>query len=255
MSEAPGTQETQREIREHYGEIARTRHLGAEAGDACCTPTAGSACCGGTAEISPQFYTAEEMAALPDGAFLSLGTGVPTRYAKIQRGETVLDLGSGAGVDVFLASRAVGPTGRAIGVDFTPAMVQRARTNARVGGYANVEFLEAPLERIPLPDSSVDVIISNCVINLSVDKPAVLSEAKRVLRPGGRFVVSDALRLGPGPASDAPSCDCTTGALSPEEWVRALGNAGFHDAAVMVEGEACCGEHSQGRGIVRAVKA
>lgn len=249
------------EIRARYGEIARTRAIAPviSSQGACCSPSAGGACCGPAAEAGPaQLYTAAELAALPEGAYLALGTGAPVRHARPRPGETVLDLGSGAGVDAFLASRAVGPTGRVIGVDFTPDMVRRARANAEDGGYQNVTFHEAPIERVPLPDMSVDVIVSNCVINLSVDKPAVLAEARRVMRPGGRFVVSDTLRLGPKPPNAAPSCDCTNGALSAGEWKRLLTQAGFVDVGITLEGagDGCCGnDASIGRGIIRARRA
>lgn len=244
------------EIRARYGEIARTRATAPAISSrgACCTPSAGSACCGPAAEASPtQLYTAAELAALPEGAYLALGTGAPVRHARPRPGETVLDLGSGAGVDAFLASRAVGPTGRVIGVDFTPDMVRRARANAEDGGYQNVTFHEAPIERVPLPDMSVDVIVSNCVINLSVDKPAVLAEAHRVMRPGGRFVVSDVLRIQPGASSAVPACDCTTGAMGPGEWKRRLLAAGFADVQVQLTRSAeCCGEGNVGSAIIRA---
>lgn len=234
-------------IQSRYGEIARTRATAPV--DACCEASEGATC---SAPTIP--YSASELAALPRGAFLALGTGAPVRHAALREGETVLDLGSGAGVDAFLASRAVGPTGRVLGVDFTPDMVRRAHRSAREGGYSNVSFHEAPIERLPLPDGSVDVVVSNCVINLSVDKPAVLAEARRVLKPGGRLVVSDTLRLGGGRASESPSCDCTTGALSPDEWTRMLAEAGFRDASVVIEGtNGCCGGSGDlGRGIIRA---
>ena len=161
-----------------------------------------------------------------------------------------MDLGSGGGIDVLLAAKAVGPTGRAIGIDFTPEMVRKARANAAEAGLANVEFHESPIEKVPLPDGIADVVISNCVINLSVDKPAVLREALRVLKPGGRFVISDTLQLGETPASEAPSCDCTTGALSASQWRDELRAAGFVDAT-LEEGPA---HGSVGTATVRARK-
>ena len=203
-------------MKRRYAEVATTRQ-------------GGGGCCGGG-----EAYSEDERAAVPGGALLGLGTGNPVREARVQPGEVVLDLGSGAGVDVFLAARQAGPTGKAIGVDFTPEMVARARANA--AGVPNVEFHLAPMERLPLPDASVDVVVSNCVINLSVDKPAVLREAFRVLRPGGRFVVSDTLRLGSLPLAARPSCDCETGAMSEKEWRAGLAAAGFVDVDVRPSG-------------------
>ena len=202
------------DVKRRYAQVAATREGG---------------CCGGG-----EAYSDDERAAVPSGALLGLGTGNPVREARLQPGETVLDLGSGAGVDVFLAATQVGPQGRAIGVDFTPEMVERARANAE--GIANAEFHLAPMERLPLPDASVDVVVSNCVVNLSVDKPAVLREAFRVLRGGGRFVVSDTLRLGSLPMAAQPSCDCMTGALSEREWRAHLAAAGFVDVEVRASG-------------------
>lgn len=158
-------------------------------------------------------------------------------------------------MDVLLAARAVGPTGRVVGVDFTPEMVARARRNAQTAGLANVEIHEAPIERLPLPDASVDVIVSNCVVNLSLDKDAVLREAFRVLRPGGRFVVSDTIRLLAGPPT-AVTCDCAGGAMSAGEWKRGLRKAGFADAEVEhTRTNACCGTEDTGAALIRARKA
>lgn len=208
--------------------------------------------------LAPGAYSPDELATLPEGSYLALGTGHPVRAAKLQPGETLVDLGSGAGVDVLLAARQVGPDGRAIGVDFTPQMLQRARANARAAGLANAEFVEGPIEAIPLPDATADAITSNCVVNLSTDKTAVLAEAHRVLRPGGRLVVSDTLRLRGLAPSEAPSCDCTTGALSADEWRAKLDQAGFTDVRVErqdLEGnDPCCGGPSVGRVLVQAVK-
>lgn len=221
MRRDPTPEAVRARVQEHYGAIARER------GASCCGPS----CCGGEKAAKKAFYSSDELGAVPEGAELGLGTGNPVREARLQPGETVLDLGSGAGVDVFLAARAVGPEGRAVGVDMTPDMVARARRNAREGGFANVEFHEAPIEEMPLADASVDAIVSNCVVNLSADKAAALREAFRVLRPGGRFVVSDTLRREETAAS-APTCDCIAGALTTREWETHLSAAGFSDVSV-----------------------
>lgn len=185
------------------------------------------------------------------GPDLGLGTGDPVTVAAPRPGEVVLDLGSGAGVDVIAAAKLVGPSGRAIGVDFTPEMVERARKHACAEGLANAEFLGGRLEELPLPDATADVIVSNCVVNLSVDKPAALREAWRVLKPGGRLAISDTLRVGGPP--QAPTCGCETGAMSEPEWRAGLRQAGFVDVDVAPEAPGgCCG--GTGRVMVRARK-
>lgn len=177
--------------------------------------------------------------AIPAEANLGLGCGNPTALAGLKPGETVLDLGSGAGIDCFLAARRVGPTGRVIGVDMTPEMIDRARANARRGGFSNVEFRLGEIENLPLADSSVDVIISNCVINLSTDKPRVFREAFRVLRPGGRLLVSDLVLTSPLPAAVSQSLDayvaCVAGALTREDYLSAITAAGFKNIEVVTE--------------------
>jgi SAM-dependent methyltransferase len=215
-------------IREKYGRAAEAAAQG------------GSSCCGERGERDPitrDLYAPGETAALPaEAVAASLGCGNPTALAALAPGETVLDLGSGGGIDVLLSARRVGPTGRAYGLDMTDQMLALARENARRAGITNVEFLEGEIERIPLPDASVDVIISNCVINLSPDKDRVLAEAFRVLRPGGRFAVSDVVVRGPVPADVRRSVElwigCVAGALEEGEYRAKLAGAGFADVEI-----------------------
>ena len=200
-------------------------------------------------------YSADELGAIPADANMGLSCGNPTVMASLRPGEVVVDLGSGGGLDVFLASKAVGPTGRAIGIDMTPEMVERARRGAAEGGYANVEFHESTIDRIPLPDNSVDCVISNCVINLAPDKRAVFREMFRVLKPGGRVAVSDiALKrpLPPALAADVSAyVGCIAGAIEIDEYEAGLREAGFDavhvvdagadlNAYAAVEGQAGC---------------
>jgi arsenite methyltransferase len=203
----------------------------------------GTACCGGGAELSgcdpitKNLYDDAEKAALPDKAVAaSLGCGNPTALAKIQPGEIVLDLGSGGGIDVILSAKRVGPTGKAYGLDMTDEMLALARENQKKAGIDNVEFLKGAIENIPLPDNSVDVIISNCVINLSGDKDRVLREAFRVLKPGGRFAVSDVVVRGEVPADVRKSMElwvgCIAGALEEFEYRNKLFSAGFESIDV-----------------------
>ncbi len=229
-------------VREGYGAIAR-------GGDACCAPVqegccgpAQRGCCGsGAAEdISERIgYGREELASVPEGADLGLGCGNPVALASLREGETVLDLGSGAGLDCFLAAGRVGESGRVIGVDMTPEMLERARENARRGGYANVEFRLGEIENLPVADASVDAIISNCVINLSPDKPRVFREAFRVLRPGGRLMVSDIVLDGELPPavreSAAAYVGCISGAARREEYLGMIREAGFEEVEVVEE--------------------
>jgi arsenite methyltransferase len=215
-------------VREKYGEIARS--VGKTG---CCAPAA----CGCSDPITSDLYSQAETAELPEEAVaVSLGCGNPTALIHLQPGQTVLDLGSGGGIDVLLSAKRVGPTGKVYGLDMTDDMVALARDNQRKAGATNVEFLKGTIEAIPLPDQSVDVIISNCVINLSVDKDAVLREAFRVLKPNGRFAVSDVVVRGEVPGDVRRSMElwvgCVAGALGDKEYVSKLENAGFADIEV-----------------------
>ena len=210
-------------VREKYGEIART--VGKTG---CCGPTA----CGCGGPITSDLYSGGETEGLPaEAVAVSLGCGNPTALIDLQPGQTVLDLGSGGGIDVLLSAKRVGPTGKVYGLDMTDEMLALARENQQRVGATNVEFLKGTIEAIPLPDQSVDVIISNCVINLSVDKDAVLREAFRVLKPGGRFAVSDVVIRGEVPAEVRRSMElwvgCVAGALRDDEYRSKLTAAGF----------------------------
>ena len=211
-------------IQEKYAEAARRAAAGGNA-------TCGCACCD---PITSNLYDDADAALVPDTALrASLGCGNPTALATLLPGDTVLDLGSGGGIDVILSARRVGPTGRAYGIDMTDEMLALARENARKAGVANVEFLKGRIEQVPLPDGAVDVILSNCVINLAADKDVVLREAFRVLKPGGRFAVSDVVVRGEIPPEVRRSLElwvgCVAGALSEEEYRRKLEAAGFTD--------------------------
>ena len=213
-------------VQEKYGAIARS--VGATG---CCGP---SACCGGGDPITTDLYSEAETQGLPaDAVAVSLGCGNPTALLALEAGQTVLDLGSGGGIDVLLSAKRVGPTGKVYGLDMTDEMLALARANQQKAGATNVEFLKGTIESIPLPDRSVDVIISNCVINLSSDKDAVLREAFRVLKPGGRFAVSDVIVRGEVPADVRRNMElwvgCIAGALTDTEYTSKLAAAGFTD--------------------------
>jgi SAM-dependent methyltransferase len=216
-------------VKEKYGQAALRVNAG---GSSCCGASAAlDGCCD---PITANLYDAVQTGALPQEAVLaSLGCGNPTALAQLSLGETVLDLGSGGGIDVLLSARRVGPTGKAYGLDMTDEMLALARENQRKAGVENVEFLKGEIENIPLPDNSVDVIISNCVINLSGDKDRVLSEAFRVLKPGGRFAVSDVVTRGAIPADVRQNMllwvGCIAGALQDYDYVAKLAKAGFDD--------------------------
>ena len=215
-------------VRERYAQIAREG-----------TPVPESTCWGPRpAEVAPRLgYKETDIEAVPKGANLGVGCGAPLGHAALRLGETVLDLGSGAGLDAFLAAREVGDTGRVIGIDMTPEMLERARRNAATGGYSNVEFREGRIEALPVEDASVDLVISNCVINLVPDKAAVYREVARVLRPGGRVVVSDVVLDAPLPEAVADSVaaltGCVAGAAMRADYLRTVAEAGLRDIEVV----------------------
>jgi len=223
-------------VKEKYGKAALTVSVGQKA--TCGGP---SGCCSsvpGTVDpVTVNLYDAKQTEGLPAEAVLaSLGCGNPTALARLNPGEVVLDLGSGGGIDVLLSARRVGPTGKAYGLDMTDEMLELARENQRKAGVENVEFLKGEIEKIPLPDNTVDVIISNCVINLSADKDKVLAEAFRVLKPGGRFAVSDVVVRGEIPAEIRRSVElwvgCLAGALDESDYVAKLKRAGFEEVSI-----------------------
>ena len=219
----------QQAVREKYGAIAIAVSSGSSS-SSCCGPAA----CGCGDPITSNLYSEAETSGLPaDAVTASLGCGNPTALIDLQPGQTVLDLGSGGGIDVLLSARRVGPTGKAYGLDMTDEMLALARDNQRRAGATNVEFLKGTIEAIPLPANSVDVIISNCVINLSSDKDAVLREAFRVLKPGGRVAVSDVVFRGEVPADVRRDVElwvgCIAGALQDSDYVARLTAAGFQD--------------------------
>jgi arsenite methyltransferase len=224
--------ELKEQVREKYGQAALRVKTG---GSSCCGASAAlNGCCDA---ITSNLYDAAQTGDLPPEAVLaSLGCGNPTALAQLNPGETVLDLGSGGGIDVLLSARRVGPGGKAYGLDMTDEMLALARENQRKAGVENVEFLKGEIENIPLPDNSVDVVISNCVINLSADKDRVLREAFRVLKPGGRFAVSDVVTRGEVPAEVRQNMllwvGCIAGALEDWKYVAKLANAGFDDIDV-----------------------
>lgn len=221
-------------VREGYAKIA-------EQSSSCCAPV--NSCCGSTdlaQNISKSIgYTEEELKAVPGGANLGLGCGNPVALASLREGEIVLDLGSGAGFDCFLVANRVGETGKVIGVDMTPEMLERARENASKGNYANVEFRLGEIENLPAADNSVDVVISNCVINLAPDKGKVFTEAFRVLKPGGRLMISDMVLLKELPDFIKNSIEayigCLSGAMMRDEYIGAIKAAGFQEVSIIDE--------------------
>jgi SAM-dependent methyltransferase len=234
-------------VRDRYAGIAKQ-------GGSCCDP--GAACGGGVPEAAGLKigYSEEDLQSAPQGANLGLGCGNPIALASLKEGETVLDLGSGAGFDCFLAAREVGPAGSVIGVDMTPEMIEKARGNARKGGYRNVEFRLGEIERLPAADGSVDAVISNCVINLSTAKESVFAEAYRVLKPGGRVMISDLVLSRDLPEGLARSlaayAGCIAGAIRKDDYIHLLEKAGFRDVRVVQErrfefGEGEVGDYAQ----------
>lgn len=219
--------ETTTNVRNHYAGVAKK--------SGCC-------CGGGTEEYAKNIgYSKEDVANVPNGANLNLGCGNPLAFAQIKPGMTVMDLGSGAGFDCFLASNKVGESGKVIGIDMTPEMLDKARANAKKGNYGNVEFRLGQIENIPSGDSTVDLIISNCVINLSVDKPQVFREAIRVLKSGGKLMVSDIVLTGELPEKVMKSVDayasCISGALMKDDYIKAIKDAGFTDVKIEAESQ------------------
>jgi arsenite methyltransferase len=218
-------------VKEKYGQAALRARSGATS---CCGPSTG--CCGPD-PITTNLYGGDELSTIPkEAANASLGCGNPTALAELRAGEVVLDLGSGGGIDVLLSAKRVGPTGKAYGLDMTDEMLALARENQAQSGLTNVEFLKGEIEHIPLPDNSVDIVISNCVINLSADKQQVLREAFRVLKPGGRFAVSDVVVRGEVPAEIRKSVElwvgCVAGAMEEQEYIDKLAQAGFTEIGV-----------------------
>ena len=233
MSESPAP-DTRDLVRKVYGELA-------SAAGACCGPS----CCGSPSPVKIDStrlgYSQAELQQIPEGAEMGLGCGNPQAIAALKSGEVVLDLGSGGGVDCFLAARQVGTTGRVIGVDMTAEMISRARSNAAKGGYTNVEFRLGEIEHLPLADSSVDVVISNCVVNLSPDKAGVYAEVFRVLKPGGRVAISDVVATAPMPEELrqdlALLSGCVAGAATVGELERTLAKIGFEAVRIQPKEE------------------
>jgi len=226
--------EIKKVVREGYAKIAKQD-------SSCCVPT--NSCCGSTdlaQDIGKSVgYTEEELKAVPQGANLGLGCGNPVALASLREGETVLDLGSGAGFDCFLAADKVGEKGRVIGVDMTPEMIEKARENARKGNYRNVEFRLGEIENLPVADNLVDVVISNCVINLAPDKRRVFTESFRVLKPGGRLMLSDMVLVKELPDFIKDSIEayigCLSGAMMRDEYIEAIKAAGFQEVGIIDE--------------------
>jgi arsenite methyltransferase len=230
-------EEIRKSVREHYAAVARDQK------GCCASPAVAATNCCGVADVEAVGkiigYSDEEMAAVPEGANLGLGCGNPLAFAELKEGDVVVDLGSGAGFDCFIAAARVGASGRVIGVDMTPDMIERARANAAKSGRANVEFRLGEIEHLPVADNSADMIISNCVINLSTDKPQVFREALRVLKPGGVLMVSDLVLKRPLPDSVKDSVEayagCVSGAMLRADYLQSMRDAGFESVEVAAE--------------------
>lgn len=237
-------------VRLHYASIARQ-------GSSCCGPSTSSCC--GTPASRELGYSEQELAQVPAGADLGLGCGNPTALASLAPGEVVVDLGSGAGIDCFLAAQRVGPGGFVIGVDMTHEMLERSRRAAAEGGFGNVEFRLGEIENLPVADRTADAVISNCVINLSTDKPRVFCEALRVLKPGGRLMVSDLVLERPLPESVRRSVEayagCISGALLKDEYLAAIRAAGFADVEIVGESGYAIGSSNPDDSEVAALQA
>jgi len=238
-SQATDAEKIRENVRERYAKVARENTMGTDSGIT-------TSCCGAPTEADISYsqqlgYSAEEAKSVPEGANLGLGCGNPHAIAQIQAGNTVLDLGSGAGFDCFLAARRVGDKGRVIGVDMTSDMIEKARTNARKGNYHQVEFRQGQIESLPVEDNTIDVIISNCVVNLSTNKPQVYQEAARVLKPGGRIAISDVVATGEIPEHIKKDFElysgCMAGATPLAELEKMLQEAGLGNIKIMVKEE------------------
>ena len=251
-------QDIKKSIRKTYGKIALQEN---STSGSCCGPE----CCSGDSPAQAAKgvgYDAGELESVPQASVLGVGCGAPVKFASMQKGETVVDLGSGAGIDVFLSANKVGRSGKVIGIDMTDEMLERARRNARDGGYANVEFRKGDIEkRIPVDENSVDVIISNCVINLTTDKVKAFKEVHRILKDGGRLVISDLVsdRKAQKESVDLEKwSSCIDGALTKDDYVASIRKAGFQDVSVLEERAYIEGEQAGGRKIssivVQAIK-
>ncbi len=251
---------TRARVRERYAGIASgTSPAASNAAQTSCGQGPGSSCCIDTGAALQIGYTEDQLATLPDGANLGLGCGNPTAILRLTPGQTVLDLGSGAGIDCFLAAKAVGQRGKVIGVDMTPEMVAKARENARKGGIQNVEFRLGEIEHLPVGDSTVDVVISNCVINLAPEKGQAYQEAYRVLRPGGRLAVSDVVATRPITAKERSDpalwSSCSSGALEVKHVRTLLRRAGFVEVRVILKLPDQVSDSLKGQGSLGVVPA
>ncbi len=237
-------------VRENYARVAQSGGSSCGCGTPAELPMLESPCCGSSSNIQKERpaqdstrmgYSAEELASVPNGADMGLGCGNPQAIAALKKGEVVLDLGSGGGFDCFLAANQVGPEGHVIGIDMTPEMVSKARDNAMKGGFANVEFRLGEIEHLPAADNSVDVILSNCVINLSPDKSSVFQETFRILKPGGRLAISDMVSISELPEELKKDldcyCGCITGTIPVDEIKQILTETGFEDVRVQLKDE------------------